>query len=159
MVHLEVSNDLSLKGVSTHMPPMETSRRQLVADQLERIRRFLSMVVEKEGYVESLLESGFRSVSPEAIRMWVVDHVRLLPSRVKELYFEDPLIAPYTRRALQKHWGLVEFYLGDPDNTLNKMVSTNPANAEPLSDPTIRSYVVEELRHTYGYLKKFLETR
>lgn len=127
----------------------------MAQDSLKKIVAFLERLATNRSLAESLVESGFRAVTPDAIRMWVREKVKLLPDEVRKLYFENPEIAPYTRRALIQNWALVERYLAKPDNTLKKIASISPENEELLEDPQTRSYVIEELTGTYKYLVEF----
>jgi hypothetical protein len=123
---------------------------------MKKVTAFLEMLINKDGYAESLVEAGFRSITPDAIRMWVKEGVKLLPDGAKKLYFENPLVAPITRRVLIHHWKLVDHYLGHPENTLEKINSVNPENAEVLRDRDVCEYVVKEVNDTYNYLKRFV---
>jgi len=123
---------------------------------VRKVTAFLEALINRDGYAERLVEAGFRSITPEAIRMWVQEGVKLLPDDVRRLYFENPLVAPITRRALTRHWGLVDHYLGNPENTLEKIGSVSSENAEVLRDKSVREYIVREVNDTYGYLKHFV---
>lgn len=122
---------------------------------MEKVVAFLKRL-EDTKFAEGLVESGFKAITPDAIRMWVREGVKLLPDQVRRLYFENPKLAPHTRRALAKNWALVEHYLGDPENTFRKMVSANPENRAVLEEPRVRSYILEEIRKTYEYLARFV---
>jgi len=128
----------------------------VVEGSLQKVVSFLNRLAEDRRYAEALVDSSFRAITPDAIRMWVREDVKLLPEEVRKLYFENPCIAPHTKRALAENWDIVEEYLGQPENTLRKMLSANPQNAEALSDPKIREYVVGEINSTYRYLKEFV---
>ncbi|MEM0119911.1 MAG: hypothetical protein QW514_07685 [Thermoprotei archaeon] len=129
------------------------------SESIRKITSFLRALLEREGYAERLVESGFKSITPEVMCMWVRERVKLLPDGVKKLYFENPLVAPLTRRVLSHHRSLIEYYLGHPENTLNKICEVNPANAEALKNLAIREYVLNELTTTYEYLKGFINGR
>ncbi len=123
---------------------------------MKKVTAFLEMLINRDGYAENLVEAGFRSITPDAIRMWVEEGVKLLPDGVKKLYFENPFVAPITRRVLIRHWRLVDHYLGHPEDTLKKISSVNPENAEVLRDRDVSEYVVKEVNDTYNYLKHFI---
>lgn len=125
-------------------------------ESVKKVTAFLEMLINRDGYAENLVEAGFRSITPDAIRMWVEEGVKLLPDGVKKLYFENPFVAPITRRVLIRHWRLVDHYLGHPEDTLKKISSVNPENAEVLRDRDVSEYVVKEVNDTYNYLKHFI---
>jgi hypothetical protein len=125
-------------------------------ESVKKVTAFLEMLINRDGYAENLVEAGFRSITSDAIRMWVEEGVKLLPDGVKKLYFENPLVAPITRRVLIRHWRLVDHYLGHPEETLKKISSVNPQNAEVLRDRDVSEYVVKEVNDTYNYLKQFI---
>ncbi|PSO03621.1 hypothetical protein B9Q04_20105 [Candidatus Marsarchaeota G2 archaeon BE_D] len=125
-------------------------------DSVKRITVFLQTLISRDGYAEKLVEAGFRSITPEAIRMWVKEGVKLLPDGVKKLYFENPLVAPMTRRVLIHHWRVVDHYLGHPENTLEKISAVNPDNARVLRDKGFSDYILKEVNDTYNYLKRFV---
>lgn len=128
----------------------------MAQNHVEKIVGFLRRLAEDGSLAERLVESGFRAVTADAIKMWVRESVKLLPEDVKALYFENPLIAPHTRRALASNWALVEKYLGNPQNTLQKMASVSPENRVALQDPATKSYIMKEIEETYSYLVSFM---
>jgi hypothetical protein len=118
--------------------------------------KYLRLLLSDDTKVLEFVDSSFRSVTPEAIQRWMDENLELLPEDVRRLYFENQLTSPLTKRILRKWWGIVEFYLGSPENTINALVRANERNKEILMDPRIREYIHSQLTNAYEYLKSLV---
>lgn len=131
-------------------------RTQICDSKITKVVIFLKLLTRDSAKVQSLLESGFRAVTPDAIRRWVTDKVELLPRELQELYFENRWVAPFTKQFLLRNRWLLEYYLGKPQNLLEELVKANSRNADALRDENVRKYVISQIESTYSFILRFI---
>lgn len=136
----------SLRNHYTDMPPGSSLA---VSNSV----KYLQLLLSDDAKVLEFINASFRSITPEAIRRWVDEEVELLPESVRRLYFENPFISPLAKKILRKWWNVVEFYLANPENTINAMIEANKRNKEILAEPRVRKYVESQLTKSYEYLR------
>ncbi len=137
-----------------HSNASEVAPALFGSSSLAKAIQFLKLLASDDKSVSEFLERSFRGVTPDVIERWVKDKVELLPPTARKLYFENPVVAPWSRRVIRRHWNIVEDYLGRPETTIWKLVS-KPGNAEVLSRDEVLAYVKKQLCDTYLYFKTF----
>ncbi|MBI4258220.1 MAG: hypothetical protein HY619_04620 [Thaumarchaeota archaeon] len=115
-----------------------------------RIVSFLRMMLNSNRAVEDFVERSFKSATPEVIRYWIREDIRLIPDTTRKLYFEHPLIRPIFKTLVKKHWQLIEQYLSKPDEVMEKMNELYPENKKILESEEARQHIKKELKEAYG---------
>lgn len=120
----------------------------------KKIVPFLRSLLKSEKDVEEFVDRSLGVITPEVIKYWVQNNVKLIPDTTRKLYFENRAIKPLFRKVVKNHWTLIDYYLGHPDRTYERLIEAHPDNMKILESEETKRYIEKEMKNGYSLFYK-----
>ncbi len=116
----------------------------------KKIVPFLRKLLKSDEDVEVFVDKSFGVITPDIIKYWVQNDVKLIPDTTRKLYFENRAVKPIFRKVVKNHWTLIDYYLGHPERTYKRLIEAHPDNREILESVETKRYIEKEMKEGYS---------